>query len=465
MIPDSRSRTAALLPHLSRRRFLQVGALGMMLDLPGLLSARAGAAPARRAAAKSCIFIVQQGGLSHIDSWDLKPNAPVEFRGPLRPIATAVAGVQICELMPRLASLANHYCIIRSMTHRAVNHDDGMHVCLSGQANPPRDAAYFGSILSRVRPAESNVPSYVWIQDMESDAGDPYHRGGFLGAAHAPIRIGKGNDNFAAPNFRVTAFDPAPGATRDDLGRRQRLLTALEAVQPTAAPAGSTARFRHLQERAFELITGPEAQRAFNIDAEPPRLRDHYGRHPVGQNLLVARRLIEAGVRLVSVHAFTGFDGYTDWPPVVNVWDMHAAGGPRTSIFGMNTYGLPFAMPRLDQAVAALLEDLHVRGLLETTLVVVVGEFGRTPRINSNSGRDHYPACYSAMLAGGGIRGGAVYGASDRLAAFPADCPVVPEDFGATILHALDVPPETRLAPDGFTRPASTGRPIREVFG
>jgi arylsulfatase A-like enzyme len=144
---------------------------------------------------------------------------------------------------------------------------------------------------------------------------------------------------------------------------------------------------------------------------------------------------------------------------------MHAAGGPRTSIFGVNTYGIPFALPRLDQAVAALLEDLHARGLLETTLVVVVGEFGRTPRINANSGRDHYPACYSAMLAGAGIRGGAVYGASDRVAAFPIDAPVRPEDFGATVLHALAVPPETRLAPDGFTRPASTGRPILAVFG
>jgi hypothetical protein len=437
----------------------------MMLHLPGLLGARAAASAAGRMAEKSCIFIVQQGGLSHIDSWDMKPHAPVEFRGPLQPIVTAVPGTQICELMPRLARLSDRYCIIRSMTHSAANHDNGMHVCLSGQTNPPPDAAYFGSILSRVRPAERNVPSYVWIQDMESDAGDPYHRGGFLGTAHAPLRIGRGNDNFAAPNFRFSAFDPAPGTTLDDLGRRRQALAVLEASQDTTQPTAAAARFRHFQERAFALTTGPEAQRAFNIEAEPQRLRDRYGRHPVGQNLIVARRLIEAGVRLVSVHAFTGFDGYTDWPPVVNVWDMHAAGGPRTSIFGMNTYGLPFALPRLDQAVAALLEDLEVRGLLDSTLVVVVGEFGRTPRINSNSGRDHYPTCYSAMLAGAGIRGGAVYGSSDAIAAFPRACPVTPEDFGATLLHALDVPPETRLAPDGFTRPASAGRPIMEIFG
>ena len=439
----------------------------MMLNLPGLLGARAAAGldASKRISEKSCIFVVQQGGLSHIDSWDMKPNAPAEFRGPLRPMATAVSGTKICELMPCLARLSDRCCIIRSMTHSAANHDNGMHVCLSGQTNPPPDAAYFGSIMSRVCPAERNVPSYVWIQDMESDAGDPYHRGGFLGPAHAPLRIGRGNFNFAAPNFRVTAFDPPPGTTLDDFGRRRQVLGALESSQDAAQPSAVVARFRHFQERAFALTTGPEAQRAFNLEAEPQRLRDRYGRHPVGQNLIAARRLIEAGVRLVSVHAFTGFDGYTDWPPVVNVWDMHAAGGPRTSIFGMNTYGLPFALPRLDQAVGALLEDLHQRGLLETTLVVVVGEFGRTPWINANSGRDHYPACYSAMLAGAGIRGGAVYGSSDRIAAFPTDSPVTPEDFGATLLHALDVLPETRLALDGFTRPASAGRPILEIFG
>ena len=451
---------------LDRRRFIRLGALGAMLGLPDLLQAGAssGSGKAGRGSEKSCIFIVQQGGLSQLDSWDMKPDAPAEYRGPLRPIATTVPGLRICEHMPRLAQMANRYCVIRSMTHRSAGHSDGMHVCLSGHTTPPHDATYFGSILSRVRPTQRNLPSYVWIQDMESDAGNRHHTGGFLGPAHAPMRIGQGTNNFAAPHFRVTAFDPALGTTTDDLGRRRQLLNTLDASQNTGTPAASAARFRQLQERAFDLTTGPEARQAFDLGAEPIRLRDRYGRHPVGQNLIVARRLIEAGVRLVSVHAFTGFDGTTVWPPVVNVWDMH--GAPGISIFGNNTYGIPYALPRFDQAVAALLEDLDARGLLETTLVVAVGEFGRTPRISGpGPGRDHYPACYSAMLAGAGIRGGTVYGSSDKIAAFPRDCPVTPEDFGATLLHALDVPPETRLAPDGFTRPASTGRPILEVFG
>jgi uncharacterized protein (DUF1501 family) len=451
-------------PGLPRRQFLEVGVLGTMLNLPQLLQTGSvsGAATARRGSEKSCIFIVQQGGASHIDTLDLKPAAPAEYRGPYKPIATPVPGLQICELLPRLAQLAPRYCLIRSMTHAAAGHGDGMHVCLSGQSKPPLDAPYFGSIVSKVRPGRARVPSYVWVQEMESDAGNHYFTGGFLGPNHAPLRVGKGNDNFASPGFRVTAFDPPRGMTTEQLGERHQLLTTLDRAS-SAAPGE---RFRRNQERAFELVTGPQARRAFDVAAEPARLRERYGRHPLGQNLIVARRLIEAGVRLVSVHAFTGFEPQTKWPPVVNVWDMHGAQNRMdVSIFAKNTYGLPWVLPRFDEAVSALLEDLHQRGLLENTLVVAVGEFGRTPRINANVGRDHYPACYSALVAGAGIRGGAIYGASDKVAAFPKDCPVTPEDFGATLLHALDVPPTTRLSPDGFTRPASTGRPILELFG
>jgi hypothetical protein len=455
-MPTSRNRMVCPSPgSVSRREFVSVGTLGALLSLPNLLGAGSAGRPGRTE--RSCIFIVQQGGLSHIDSWDMKPAAAEEFRGPLKSIATPIPGFRVCELMPGLARLADRYCVLRSLTHQSADHGAGMDVCLSGQTRPPADAPAFGSIMSKTRPATTKVPSYVWIQDMEGDAGQRHHSGGLLGAAHAPLRVGKGTDNFANPAFEVTAFDPARGMTAGRLGQRRRLLEALE-------PDATDALRRH-RERAFDLVTGSEAKRAFDVRAEPAKLRERYGRHPVGQNLLAARRLIEAGVRLVSVHAFTGFDGYTKWPPVVNVWDMHAAGGKSTSIFGMNTYGLPFALPRLDQAVSALLEDLELRGLLETTLVVLVGEFGRTPKINANTGRDHWPACYSGMLAGAGIRGGAVYGSSDKIAAHVKDSPVSPEDFGATILHALGVAPETRLSPDGFTRPASEGRPIQALFG
>src|SRR4051794_17907810 len=315
-------------PPLSRRRFLAAGAVGTLLNLPQLLGARAPSRDAaRRGTDKSCLFIVQQGGCSHIDTWDLKPDAPPEYRGPYKPIATPVPGIRICELMPRLARLANRYCLVRSLTHGSADHDEGMHVCLSGQSRPDRDAAYFGSVLSKVRPVARNVPPYVWIQDMEPGGSANFKSGGFLGAAHAPLRVGQGEANFARPDFRVTAFDPADGLTGERLLARQQLLGRLD--QP-GAPSGQAVadRLRKSRERAFDLLTGPEARRAFDLGREPAKLRERYGWHPLGQNLLAARRLIEAGVRLVSVHAFTGFDGYTKWPPVVNVWDMHGAGGP-----------------------------------------------------------------------------------------------------------------------------------------
>lgn len=216
------------------------------------------------------------------------------------------------------------------------------------------------------------------------------------------------------------------------------------------------------QERAVDLVTGPEARRAFDLGLEPTPTRDRYGRHALGQNLLMARRLIESGVRLVSVTAWAGL------PPGerfrnVQTWDMHGGGAGLGSIFGTGAFGLGWALPNVDQAVSALLEDLELRGLLDSTLVVMVGEFGRSPRI-VNTGRDHWPACYSAMLAGAGIRGGHVHGSSDRQGAYVRDGAVRPEAFGATLFHALGIPPETRLSPDGFTRPASTGQPILSLF-
>jgi uncharacterized protein (DUF1501 family) len=260
----------------------------------------------------------------------------------------------------------------------------------------------------------------------------------------------------------MTAFDPAPDVPAARLLQRNKLLEAVEHGGRPGPETSSTSALRRFQERAVDLITGPDARRAFDLEREPVPLRDRYGRHPLGQNLLMARRLVEAGVRLVSVTAWTGT------PPTekfrnVQTWDMHGNGASLGSIFGEGAFGLGWALPRVDQAVSALLEDLDNRGLLENTLVVMVGEFGRSPRV-VNAGRDHWPACYSAMLAGGGIRGGRVYGASDQQGGYVRERPVWPEDFGATLFHALGVPPETRLGADGFTHPASIGQPIVDLF-
>jgi hypothetical protein len=448
---------------LSRRRLLRLGALGGLLTLPSLLRASGyGPREIGTKASKSCILIVQQGGPSHIDTWDLKHDASEDVRGPFRPIPTRVPGVQVCEMLPRLAALADRFALLRSLTQPSANHFEGMHNCLSGRSRPPADAPYFGSVVAKLQPASRNVPSYVWLQNMENDAGPRYQSGGFLGPACAPLRVGTNLDNPSAPGFRVGAFDPQPGLSDQRLRDRRQLLQNLDSDggRRVTHSEQSMDRFR---ERAFNLVTGPEARRAFELNREPDAVRDSYGRHPLGQNLLLARRLIEAGVRLVSVHAWTGIAPGGKLI-TVNVWDAHGGVDYIGNSFGTGTYGLRFILPRLDQAVSALLEDLEQRGLLGDTMVAMLGEFGRTPRI-TNMGRDHWPACYSAFLAGGGVRGGAVYGASDRTGAQVKDNPVSPEDFGATLLHGLGVRLETRLAPDGATYPASPGQPITDIFG
>jgi hypothetical protein len=436
---------------------LQLGGLSMVpLALPQLLRAEVGRTGGP---AKSCIMIVQQGGPSHLDIWDLKPDAPVEIRGPFRPIATRVPGIQVCEHLPRLAQLSDRCCLIRSMRQPSADHFAGMHICLSGRSEPPENAPYIGSMVSRLRPATRNIPSYIWLQNMEYDAGSRYQTGGSLGQAYAPLRVGTYMDNPSAPGFRVKNFDPPEGVSAGQLLGRRQLLGSLDPAATGPGRAGDT--MCRLRERALDLVTGPEARRAFDLEHEPAALRERYGRHPLGQNLLLARRLIEAGVRLVTIHAWTGVAPGAKMI-TINVWDGHGGIDYIGNTFGTGTYGLRFILPRLDQAVSALLEDLEQRGLLSDTLVAMLGEFGRTPTI-SREGRDHWPHCYSAMLAGGGIHGGMVYGASDKHGAHVKDRPVSPEDFSATVLSALGIAPETRLGADGFTLPASTGRAV-EVF-
>jgi len=452
---------------LSRRQLLEMGGIGILgLGLPELL--RAGASPAspkrRNSQEPSCIFIVQYGGASHIDSLDLKPGAPDSTRSPYKPIATRVPGFQVCELLPRLANLADRYCVIRSMTHRNGGHDGGMHVAMTGHSQPQADTPYFGSVIARLRPATRNIPSYVWIQNLAGDVQPRYLTGGYLGAAYSPLRVGQDLDNPSNPNFRMTALDPLEDVPAARLQQRQDLLAGLEHGSYCLKQNEQAGNLNRFQEGAVELVTGNEARRAFDLSQESAKLRERYGQHPLGQNLLMARRLIENGVRLVSVTAWTGV------PPGhkfnnVQTWDMHGEG--LGSIFDKGQHGLGWALPNVDQAVSALLEDLQTRGLLGNRLVVMVGEFGRSPTIGKgkNPGRDHWPACYSALLGGGGIRGGTVYGQSDKVGAYVKDKPVSPEDFGATLFHALGVRPETRLAPDGFTRPASAGQPILDLFG
>jgi Protein of unknown function (DUF1501) len=446
---------------LTRRQLVQLGGIGALgLGLPEMLRGGAPIDGSLPRSTKSCIFVVQYGGCSHIDSFDLKPDAPTEIRGPFKPIPTTVPGTRIGELLPRLARLADRYSLVRSMTHGNAGHDGGMHVCMTGHSNPAEDTPYFGAVAAKLRPASRNVPSYVWVQNLAGDVQPRYLTGGVLGPAYSPVRIGSDLDTPAAPGFRVKTFDPPADVPAERLRSRDRLLTQVDGVGRSPSLAGDLRPYR---DRAVDLLTGAEARTAFDLEREPAAVRDRYGRHPLGQNLLLARRLIEAGTRLVSVTAWTGLPAGEKFRNV-QTWDMHGNGAGLGSIFGTGHFGLGWALPRVDEAVSALLIDLEDRGMLEDTLVVLVGEFGRSPRI-SNEGRDHWPACYSALLAGAGIRGGALYGSSDKTGGYVRDNPVRPEDFGATLFHALDVAPETRLGADGFTRPVSAGQPRLELFG
>lgn len=454
---------------ITRRQLLQMGGVAALsTGLPGTVTARvsSGGSGESRIHGKSCIFVLLCGGPSHVDTWDLKPDAPAEIRGPYKPIATAVPGMRISELHQNLSKLTRHICLIRSMTHpgNISNHFDAMHNLLSGQSDAPADSPYMGSILSKVRPSQKTIASYVWLIKC---IGDPVFcapnigTGGSLGSPYAPLFVGTAQNNPSMPGFK------APDAlltneTAERMTDRRYLLDGL------GQGAGERHRdWMELQRRGFEISTAAGPRQAFEMDREDPRTRDRYGRNPLGQNLLLARRLVEAGVGFVTVNGWTGTapNDKLGGPPSSS-WDMHGSNMGMGNAFGTGSYGMGFCLPRLDVALSALIADLSDRGMLDSTLVVVMGEFGRTPRIipGENPGRQHWPHCYSAILAGGGIRGGMVYGESDKNASYVKDKPVRPQDLSATIYTVLGVPYEARVTRDGLTKPLSTGTPIAEIL-
>jgi hypothetical protein len=457
---------------LSRRQMLQASAVGSLgLALPGLVTAQVDAERplGREAAPKSLIFLWLCGGPSHLDTWDLKPDAPEGIRGPYKPAATKVPGMRINELHKHMAKMTDDFAIVRSMMHvgNISNHFDAMHHCLAGQAGAPNDAPYVGSVLSHVRPNRNNVASYFWLMNpgrasvfISAFIGT----GGYLGARHAPVFIGTSNNHPAMPNFRGSdeLFAPADAARTED---RRRLLAKLEA--PKNGSERQKQEWGDLHRRAIDLATGPGGRQVFQLDRESQKVRDRYGRTPIGQNLLLARRLVEAGATCVNVTGWVGpSPSGGGGASGISSWDMHGGHMGMGNAFSDGTYGMSWCLPVLDEALSALLGDLKQRGLLERTLVVTIGEFGRSPKIQTQGqpGRVHWPDCFSAILAGGGVKGGQVYGASDKIGAYVKDRPVRPQDLGATIYHALDVPPETSLSKDGVRRPITTGEPIKALF-
>lgn len=425
---------------LTRRDWLRVGSLGAAgLALPGLLRARA-AGPSPRA--RSCILLFLFGAPAHQDLWDLKPDAPADVRGEFRPIATTVPGLQFGEHLPRTAQQAHRLAVIRSVTHPDNTHTVAMHYMLTGTRhaepstnpqNKPSDFPTFGAVLRYLRPGAGPLPAGISLNAPANQVSANNHIfpgffAGFLGRAYDPLFVA---DDPSRPDFRPF---PAAEGMAERYGARRALLGALGGAD------------NPYHERAFDLLTSSAAQRAFNLSREDERTRQRYGMHPFGQGCLLARRLVEAGVPLVTVN----------WARDDAFWDTHSDN------FNQLKQKL---LPPFDRAYAALLDDLSQRGLLDETLVVCLGEFGRTPKINKAAGRDHWAACNSVVLAGGGVRGGQVYGASDRQAAYPAHSPVTPQDLAATIYHALGIDPRTELR-DPLNRPLplTSGQPLGALF-
>lgn len=439
---------------VQRRDFLRIGAAGVFgssLTLPRLLAAEAGKHPTRDSGV-SLIYVFLKGGLSTIDTWDMKPQAPAEIRGEFSPIKSVVPGIEVSELLPMTAGQTDKFALVRGFGHRNSDHGPADHYMLTGyhpaagfnpSLIPNNQRPAFGSIISKKlgsrshRAADSGVPPYVCLPSMHNSAGAAY-----LGATCAPLVI---EADPAAPDFAVPDLMPPLSLRADRIEARQKLLAEVDRLQRSAeasanASAGAVQVFR---QKAFDLMTSPAAKQAFNLAAEPDKLRDAYGRNTLGQSCLMARRLVEAGVRCVTIEHSN--------------WDTHDG--------NFNTLRKDL-LPLLDPAMATLFADLSERGMLEKTLVLITGEFGRTPRINKNAGRDHWGPAFTIALGGGGIQGGRVVGASDERAERPADTPYGPEDLAATLFHQMGIDPkEEFLTPEG--RPiaiVNQGRVMRELL-
>ena len=454
-------------PFLPRRNMLlQAGALGVAgLNLPTLLQAASGSPGETPTAlngfgrAKQCILLFMWGGPSQLDTFDPKPLAPDTIRGPFKPIATNVAGIEVSELFPQLAQQADKLAVIRSLNHDDPAHLSSGHTILTGHLPPvnfsdneppsARDTPHIGSVMSKLRPSTTTMPSFVtmpWLAFHPSAPGGnaPGQHGGWLGRQYDPFLV-MGDPN--AAGWKVPALALIDGQSPDRLNHRRELLQSLDHQRRAGEQTGGLNQLDSLQQRAFGLLTSATVRGAFDLGQETPETRDRYGRNIHGQCVLLARRLIEHDVPLVSVNWHN--DGQ-------NFWDTH----------GNNFKRLKNDLcPPADRALTALLEDLSRSGRLDETLIVWVGEFGRAPIINGSTGRDHHPRCYSGLMAGGGIRGGQIYGASDQHAAYPADKPVSPHDLVATMYHALGVPADTVLH-DSQNRPhhIRAGRAIEELF-
>lgn len=441
---------------ISRRRLLQFGACSAVGSLMNQ-SVLGAAASSQGKPIQSCILLMLYGGPSHLDSWDMKPRAPIEIRGEYQPIKTSVPGRVVCEHLPYCARLVDKLTVIRSMHHGMSNHNSAMYQALVGRrpkidldilgAHRAEDFPCVGSVLSHVTvegqlPRTANPLVHVALPHVMHNVVDlPGQNAGFLGGRSDPLQVVH-DPNRA--DFHVPDLSLPEGVSDDRLRGRWSLLRAFQ----TNEGQNGADSLEAYQNRAFDLLHSDAVQHALRIDGVPEKTRERYGRNTLGQSLLLARNLVEAGVRFINVNdkVYNGQDAN---------WDSHEKIFPRHRAL----------LSPFDQGFSALIEDLDQRGQLDTTLVIAMGEFGRTPKVNTNAGRDHWPDCYCAVIAGGGVAQGATYGESDRHGAYPVADRVTPGDLAATIFWRFGINPQHEIYdPLGRPFPLADGQPIKAIF-
>ncbi len=431
---------------LRRRDFLHAGALSFLgLSMPDFFALKArGAINTEKDT--NCVFMMLVGGPSQLDCWDMKPQAPAEIRGPYKPIKTKAPGIEISEIFPRTAKHADKFALLRSVYHTAAAvHDTGHQMMQTGRLfQAGQEQPHVGCVLSKLRGPRGDAPPHVLLPRPIGNTGGNLPHGqtaGFLGKQFDPFVL---NSDPSAPDFRVPDMLPPEYISAMRVDRRRRLREMVDSAVKEFEVSPDARLLDDNFHQAYTLISSAKMREAFDLSKESGAVKDHYGRNRFGMSCLLARRMIERGVRFVTINMFeTVFNEIT--------WDIHGS----TPFSPIACYRDQVG-PMFDQGYASLLEDLQERGLLENTLVVATGEFGRTPKINPAGGRDHWPQCWTMLFAGGGVKGGQVVGSSDEIGAYPKDRPATPAEVAATIMHALGIELETEL-------PGLQGRPIRVV--
>jgi hypothetical protein len=431
---------------MTRRDFLHAGSLAFLgLSLANFFDLKARGA-VRQEKDLNCIMLFLVGGPSQLDTWDMKPDAPSEIRGPYKSISTNVPGIQISEIFPRMAKQADKFSLVRTLYHNATAvHDTGHQMMQTGRLfQGGIEYPHIGSVLSKLRGPKGEIPAHVLLPRPIGNTGGNLPHGqsaGFLGKTYDPFVL---NADPSAPDFKVPDLLPPDYISAHRVERRRSLRHVIEGAMQHLESNADARLLDSTFEQAYTIMSSPKAREAFEISKEPAAVRDRYGRTRFGQSCLLARRLVERGVRFVTVNMFeTVFNEIT--------WDIHGS-----QPFSPISCYRDLVGPMFDNAYSSLLEDLSDRGLLDSTVVVAMGEFGRTPKINPAGGRDHWPACWSIVIGGGGIKGGRVVGASDEIGAQPIDRPTTPAEIAATLYHALGVDLDYEL-------PGLQGRPIRVV--